>query len=60
VLEVDSLDHRVLDPQHPSPYPLGAHAVPRMIVSDPDKPGTLSKARRAPETIMLMRPPKEQ
>ncbi len=48
VLEIDSLDHCVLDPQHPSPYPGSAHAVPRMIVPDPDKPGTLSRAPRAP------------
>ena len=59
-LQVHRLDHRVLDPEQPPPYPRCAHAVPVLIVPDCGRPETLARARRAPLLIMHRHPQERQ
>ncbi len=54
------LDHRVLDPEQPPPYPRCALAVPILIVSDCGRPETLDRTRRVPLLIMKRYPRERQ
>ena len=58
-LQIHRLDHRVLDPEHPPPYPRCAHAVPVMIVPSCGSSGTLDRGVR-PQTIMNWHPQERQ
>jgi hypothetical protein len=59
-VELDTLNHRLLDPEQPGPYPCTTHAVLRAYSSDLRQAKTMAGQRRALITTCRTHPRKRQ